>query len=155
LSYDPDAGTFVWKEKPRHSRVAIGDIAGCTWATGRRIIKIHGKIYYAARLAWFYMTKKWPEHDIDHENRNPGDDRWANLRQATDTQQAWNIGFRVNNTSGYLGVRLTPEGTWRAEARIGNRKKKYLGCFSTAEEAAHAYDVHVVKVRGQYAVTNS
>jgi hypothetical protein len=154
LYYDPHAGTFVWKERPRHSKISIGAVAGCTWATGRRVIKIDGIMYYAARLAWFYMTKKWPKHDIDHENRNPGDDRWLNLRPANDTQQSWNMSFRTNNTSGYLGVNMTLEGTWRAHARIGNRKKKHLGCFPTAEEAAKAYDAYVMKTRGQYAVTN-
>jgi hypothetical protein len=154
LRYNPHTGTFRWKKRRSHSNASIGDIAGCVCATGRRIIKIDGRIYYASRLAWFYVTKKWPDHEIDHENRNPGDDRWGNLRPANTAQQTWNIGIRKTNTSGYIGVHKTAEGTWRAQARIGNRKKHHIGCFATADEAAKAYDAYIVKARGQYAVPN-
>ena len=39
--------------------------------------------YTAGRLAWFYMTGKWPRHVIDHINRERNDNRFRNLRDVT------------------------------------------------------------------------
>ena len=50
---------------------------------GYRKITIDGKVYSAARLAWFYKTGRWPDPEIDHINRIRDDNRWENLREAT------------------------------------------------------------------------
>ena len=61
-------------------------IAGSVTGVGYRQIQIDGIFYYASRLAWFYMTKEWPEFIVDHENENKEDNSWDNLREATDSQ---------------------------------------------------------------------
>jgi hypothetical protein len=99
-------------------------------------IKIDGKSYAAARLAWLYMTGEWPERTVDHEDRDSSNDRWNNLRLATKGQQAMNQGPHSHNTSGITGVyeRL---GKYCATIKF-NYKQIWLGTFDTEEEAIAA-----------------
>lgn len=137
LDYDPETGEFRWKARLAN-RIKIGDIAGHIKANGHRYIGIKGGTeYLASRLAWLIMTDKWPEAEVDHENRNPADDRWDNLRPATPTQ---NIANRAtSNPLGYKGVQYRPTlGKYVAKIMI-NKKQIYLGIFLTAEDAHAAY----------------
>lgn len=154
LSYNGHTGEFSWlKRSSPRSRDLTGCLAGAALGTGRRVIKIDGKLYYASRLAWFYVYGQWPDRDIDHKDRNPGNDKWLNLRSASDAQQTWNIAKRRSNTSGFIGVRQTTEGNWRADIRHQGRKE-YLGVFKTKLEAAAAYNVRACELRKEFAVAN-
>jgi hypothetical protein len=51
---------------------------------------IDGHTYKLSRLAWLYMTSEWPRGEIDHANRDPTDDRFCNLREATNRQNQAN-----------------------------------------------------------------
>jgi hypothetical protein len=154
LAYNTRTGVFVWLKRPNErSRDLAGKIAGATWKSGRRVIKIDGKQYYAAQLAWFYVTERWPDRTIDHEDRNPGNDKWNNLRLANDQQQIWNRKCKVGK-SGHTGVRQTPGcSSWQAIVRV-NGKKQVLGTFKTTQEAAFAYDKKVRETRGAFGITN-
>ena len=85
LSYAPATGIFRWKVSAS-SRAPVGAIAGAKNGRGYRQIRIGGRPYSASRLAWLYMTGKWPNSEISYINGKPSDTRWANLREATSSQ---------------------------------------------------------------------
>jgi len=141
LRYEPDTGRWFW--------VKTGKEAGSI-EKGRRRVCVFGQRYFASRLAWFYMKGKWPQRDIDHKNRNPSDDSWSNLRQATRQQNNHNRSRAVNNTSGHKGVCFDKSrGTWQARIQIG--KFMNLGRFKTKEAAAEAYHRAAQEHFGEFA----
>ena len=94
--------------------------------------------------------------DIDHINGNKLDNRFENLRIANRQQNSGNRGRNRQNKSGYKGVNLhdTDRMVWRAQI-MDNGKKRSIGYFATAEEAALAYNAEAVKVFGEFAFLNT
>ena len=91
---------------------------------------------------------------VDHINGDGLDNRRANLRPATATQNAYNQRVSKNNTSGFKGVvRDKRYGLWQAKIRAGGRYIS-LGYFRDPEDAARAYDAKAREVCGEYALTN-
>lgn len=137
LSYDPEAGVFTWIARVGN-RVKIGDVAGYSDPGGYRQISIRGKLYLEHRLAWLYVHGEWPKQFIDHINGIKYDNRLANLREATGSENQQNqMRPSTNNKLGILGVSARDR-KFQAEITI-NRKKKYLGLFTTPEQAHAAY----------------
>jgi hypothetical protein len=139
LQYYADTGTFVWRTKSS-SRARAGSIAGTTNGNGYRQIGIGGRIYPAHRLAWCWTYGKWPIYDIDHINGVKDDNRLANLREATRSENMQNQrrAQSSNKSSGILGVHKTAKQKWLAHIKL-NKKLHYLGSFDTAEAACAAY----------------
>jgi hypothetical protein len=138
LSYDPETGLFHWRIKPSR-RFTAGMQAG-TAVNGYIRIHTNGRQYGAHRLAWLYIYGVEPEHQIDHINGNPSDNRIVNLRQATALENAQNIRKpQKNNSHGNLGVTYDPKKKlWRSRISV-NGTRKYIGKFKTQEQAAQAY----------------
>jgi hypothetical protein len=67
-------------------------------------IQINGKTYQAHRLAFLYMTGKFPPDEVDHINHEPSDNRFVNLRQVTRLENLRNQSLSKNNKSGFTGV---------------------------------------------------
>ena len=136
LNYDPLTGIFTWKEIRRGLRT--GDKAGCTRAKGYIAIRVDDKLYFAHRLAWFYVNGVWPKHCIDHINGIPDDNRIANLRDVEVRVNQENFRkARKNNLSGFLGV-TTDKNRFSAKIQV-NKKSIYLGSFKTPEQAHEKY----------------
>lgn len=94
---------------------------------------------------------------VDHIDHNGLNNVRANLRIATNLQNAWNrrkAHFRGDTD--YIGVCFRPERKTRKYIATirHNGKNLHLGSFVTAREAAEAYDAKVVELRGEFAVTN-
>lgn len=76
----------------------------------------------------------------DHINGDTLDNRLANLRFVSQAENSANGKLFSSNTSGYRGVSWYAAGSkWAAEI-TRSRRKRFLGYFPTAEEAALAYD---------------
>lgn len=137
LRYEPETGNFYWRMR-RGPNVA-GRGAGGPNSGGYHQIKIDGRIYYTHRLVWLVETGEWPPQGVDHINRLPADNRFVNLREASQAQNQQNCSRRSDNKSGFTGVTWDRRANrWRAQIQK-NRLQHNLGYFDTPEEAAEAY----------------
>ena len=116
---------------------------------------------YAFRSYWADKNKRTlylhraimgePEgFQVDHINGNGLDNRRANLRLATGSQNQHNRGANLHNTSGFKGVTWHKEAQkWQAQVALGG-KNKYLGRYNTAEAAHAAYAEASAKYHGKF-----
>jgi hypothetical protein len=108
------------------------------------------KLFRVHVLAWVIQTGEWPQHRIDHINRNPADNRWCNLRPATQSQNMSNLLLTKASTSGHKGVHWhRAAGKWTAKIKV-NKKSFYLGLFDNIENAIEAYRDASKKLHGAF-----
>ena len=149
LYYDPNTGLFRWNVSTSN-RMKVGSVAGAV-SHAHITIGVDARRYFAHRLAWLYMTGEWPSHEIDHRDADGLNNRWANLRAATRTQNARNVPKQKNNTSGFKGAYFHQQsGLWFASITV-NRKQMYLGYFKTAKLAHAAYCEAAKTLHGDFA----
>ena len=145
IRYEPETGKMFWKERDPRFFADTGsaflwnvDNAGSeifekTSADGYRKGSLFGNPIWGHRVAWAIVHGKWPEGHLDHANGQRGDNRIANLREATHRVNMRNRVLGSNNTSGYVGVQKTKNGTYCAKIL-----KRHIGTFNTFEEAVEA-----------------
>lgn len=157
MEYDRLTGSIKWlhrKDVPPciNGRYA-GKEAGKIDSHGYRLIRFNKKTYFAHRIAFLFMNGRWPDGQVDHIDRNPLNNSWANLREATHTE---NMRNRPGlGPSGHKGVSyIAKTGMWRAQIHISG-KQHYLGSFETAELAGAAYISRASEVHGEFAYHNS
>lgn len=133
--YDPVTGVFT----PIEFRMGVRNKGlGNTEKNGYVRICINYRRYQASRLAWLYMTGKWPVQMIDHIDGDRANNRFANLREADAHQNGANRKKPRNyGASGFKGVSRKP-GHWQASIRVHGRLL-FLGKFESAEKAHAAY----------------
>lgn len=94
------------------------------------------------------------ELDGEHRNGNSLDNQAENLRPATRSQNHANRKrLRPDKKVPFRGVSTINGVAFTAQISIGN-KKKHLGSFSLAEDAARAYDMAAIKQFGEFANLN-
>lgn len=150
IHYCPDLGLFWWK--PRHDKRFDGRFAGKIAGTrdkasGYGLIQIDGTSHSIQRLAWFYMTGRWPTDQIDHRNTWKLDNAFENLREATPSQNGANRKGWAK--SGYKGVYVKKDGTITSSIQNGDRLE-HLGYFQTTEEASLAYARRHAEIHGEF-----
>jgi hypothetical protein len=162
MEYDPETGIFTWKYRPRQHFASSN--AWATWNTrfsgntvgyishyGYVVIRIDGRRYQAHRLVWLFVTGKFPLKDMDHRNLSKSDNRFANLREATRSQNVTNTTIRSDNSSGFKGVSYHKiSGKWKAQIRAPG-KKDHLGYFDLIEDAYAAYCAAAKECFGEFA----
>jgi HNH endonuclease/AP2 domain len=127
-----------------------GKLAGYNRKDGYLSIGIDCCEYLGHRLAWLWMTGKWPECEVDHRNTNPANNSWHNLRKATVPENRSNQKISSSNSSGFKGVCFNKlRGKWMAY--IDHRKRRiHLGYYNTAEVAAEAYNAASKKYHKEF-----
>jgi hypothetical protein len=150
LHYNPDTGVFVWRVRPKSTRINVGDEAGGISNDGYLRIRINGFRHLAHRLAWLYVHGEFPPNFVDHINGSRQDNRLVNLREATRTENARNRARRRDNSSGFTGVSFDNKSKkWRAQCSLNGRRTRICG-FSTPQEASEAYEQFIAAHWGDF-----
>lgn len=141
LHYDPETGIFtrIAKPIPKANRMPLGPVPGSPSGHGYMRIGVDGSRYYAHRLACLFMTGQWPKDDMDHIDHDRSNNKWANLRLATRSENMQNLVIGVKNTSGVKGVSWNAKrGQWHARFKHMH-KMIHIGYFSDIREAESVY----------------
>ena len=140
LDYNPGTGLLEWRELPPTTRINrwrnaryANQPAGFL-RKGRLRLSIDGKAYEASRVIWKLMTGDDPRLTIDHRDRDRMNNKWENLRLATNAQQQYNSSY--SNKTGFRGVHRSGAG-FAARITVAG-KKLYVGYFRTPDEAGQA-----------------
>lgn len=155
LEYSAETGLFRWLPNSQRSRAwntrHTGKVAGyLDKGTGYVQIRFCGDLYLAHRMSFAFMEGRWPALDIDHANGKRADNRYANLREATHSENMRNRLIQRNDASGHLGIRFRPHHQ-KWEARIAvNRKIVWRKYFTSAQEAAAARREALPLYHGEY-----
>jgi hypothetical protein len=150
LSYNPETGVFTWLVSTSN-RVRVGSVAGTMQNRGYQQMTVDNRRYLAHRLVWLYVHGEWPPTDIDHINGVRNDNRLANLRLATNTQNQANSRKRADNTSGFKGVCWDArDHKWKAHLHV-NGRQRHLGYFDCPAAAHRAYLAAAEKLHGEFA----
>lgn len=148
--YDPILGTLTWKGTAHNRYAKKGDVAGTINVHGYRMVTFYGKKFKTSRLAFLIQTDAWPPDIAEHKNADRADDRWENLRQATQSQNMCNKSTMSNNKLGIKGVCQNKNGTFSAYICMRG-KRKNLGTFVTSALAKSAYDDAAKEWHGEFA----
>lgn len=173
LRYEPETGQLFWrprspeiaaasgcKDPGKAARIFNKQFAGreaftATSHAGYKVGAIFdGGILYAHRVAWAIAHGEWPTEQIDHANGVRSDNREANLRQVSQSQNSQNSAKRRGAGSRFKGVSWSPAvGRWCMQISSGGRKSP--PSFHGSEiEAAQAYDAAALELHGAFARTN-
>lgn len=139
LAYDAETGIFTWKISVGATK--RGRVAGGKTQHGYRTLSLDGTLYYAHRLAWFYVHKEMP-HEIDHIDRDRSNNRIDNLRSVNRSLNNHNRADVIGGT-GYRGV-------WFSGCKFisiirVNGRRRSLGTFNSAVDASEAYERERIK----------
>ena len=153
LSYDSKTGLLTWKERTiemfeddeywsadtkclQWNANYASKIAGSTTGKYSRV-RIKNKRIGCHRVIWAIVFGYWPSNEIDHKDGNKKNNKLRNLREATDKQNAQNIGMRKGKNS--IGIYWNKvKNKWTAEIGI-DYKSIRIGHFENKQDAQNAY----------------
>mgnify|MGYP001617056916 CR=1 FL=1 len=124
-----------------------GDLTGRSiyYSKGYLAFKFLHKKYKVHRIAFLWMTGKFSNKSIDHINRNKIDNRWENLREVTDKQNADNRYYGAKYGRGvYWSYRK-----YQAQINV-NGKKCVVGRFSNVSDAVRAFVIADINAHDNY-----
>jgi hypothetical protein len=166
LDYAPLTGVLTWLRRPiRPEEIArdkgwnnrfAGKEAGCITPYGYRLVCVTSELFVEEKflghiLGWLLYYGEWPRMQIDHINRVRHDNRIANLRLATVSQNMTNGKLRCNNTSGVKGVHYNKQrNNWIASLNKDG-VTVFRQSYRTMEEAVAARQEVAHRVFGEYA----
>jgi HNH endonuclease len=137
FSFDPESGVVT--RRIRVSNGAAGAAVGTPNKRGHMVVSVDRRLLYVHRIAWALFTGAWPSGEVDHQDADPANNRWSNLRDVT---HALNVQNRRRPNVRHIGQRLL--GVFREGNRFASKisaggRIHRLGSFPTPEEAHAAY----------------
>lgn len=155
LRYEPETGKLFWRERPGsmfdHGPCLSAFARAKAWNAahadkeaflqarpfGHLSGMILRKNYMAHRIIWKMAYGLEPD-EVDHINGDPRDNRLANLRSVSPSDNCRNRRIRADNSSGVHGVYWqASDGRWRAQIGSG-KSRKCLGSFTDKVSAIAA-----------------
>ena len=125
-------GQLFWKHDRGPNKVKGKRAGGYSGKSGYRYVHTDEGRMTEHRAIWIYHNGPIPEGmEIDHINRVRDDNRIENLQLLSHQDNL----RRVKVAKGYK----LHQGKYEVSIRIGNDKRKYIGRYSTEEEARAAY----------------
>lgn len=161
FNYDPETGDLTWCARPPEDFPSIvgwkifnvqcaGKIARTLSPMGKntyKVVRIDNVLYLQHRIIWLSFNGAWPSGLIDHINGDGTDNRIANLRIATYSQNHANRRYQGKTESGLKGAfRHKKTGKW-----TGRYDGRYLGLFGMPQEAHEAYMQAAREKHGEFA----
>jgi hypothetical protein len=156
LRYEPETGKLFWKERGPE---LFGETSGRSAAHSAKIWNMRfagreaftadcgggykgGRIFEAGYLAHrviFKLMAGIDPDDIDHNDGNRSNNRWANLSDVDRSKNQRNKAMSNRNTSGIVGVRWHKAyGKWVARIGCDVGREIHLGYFANLSDAAAA-----------------
>lgn len=127
LTYDRQSGQILRGTK----------VCGTIRKDGYLVTWYEGRLEFNHRLAFLLQGLTIPDM-VDHINGDRSDNRWTNLRLATNTENQYNR--KDTSKAGRLRGALYNKRANRWYSMIRhNGKRTYLGMFATEQEAHMAY----------------
>jgi len=173
LRYDPETGLLTWLDRPLKF---FHDNGGrYTAKSAQKIFKslcagkpaltapnpagylrgnLFGRSLMSHRAAFCLMEGRWPTHQIDHINGFRDDNRWCNLREATNQQNQQNTRSAKGSSSKFVGVAWCKKAKKWTAYICPDGTKVHLGNFTSEEEAALVRDEAAKRMFGHYARLN-
>lgn len=161
FDYEPTTGVLTWRKRPpeHFKSYNYGFLAWNTQYAGTKAgtitcnkywqVFIAGRQFLSHRVIWKMTTGNDPTV-IDHRNCDGLDNRWANLRDGSTSNNIANSRKYKNKKSGLpKGVHRNVNGFAARIILMG--KIIHLGTHKTPEEAAQAYRDAAVKYHGEFA----
>lgn len=146
LSFSQETGLLTWIKSPAN-RIKIGSIAGREHQE-YILVGFRGKEYPAHVIAWYFVYGEVVPQ-LDHKDRNKSNNRIANLRPSTNSQNQANTDLHGYNSTGAKGVHFR---SGKYDVQITHQGKKYnLGRYGTLEEAKTAYNKKARELFGEFA----
>lgn len=129
--YNPLTGTLHWRNTMKE--------AGTLKDGYLRVCLRRGSFQYAHRIIWAMHYLEWPAGVVDHINGARRDNRLANLRHVSLSENSQNMRRAHRDNPLPLGVSWRGDRSkWVAQIRVDG-KNKYLGLFGSPEAAHQAY----------------
>ena len=148
FTYDRETGIIKWRKRSNSRRANL--VAGSTNFNGDGYtnIQFSGERYPAHRIAMLLSYGFYGEGlEVDHINHIRDDNRLANIRFVTRTDNCRNLSRRSSNTSGATGVYYS-KANRKYVARIAiDGVYIHLGSFITLEEATEVRKAAEIKYK--------
>lgn len=116
-------------------------VVGSTTFVGQEVrgsrAVVDGTSYKLHRLIFQWHNGLCP-YELDHEDRDPGNNRIGNLRPSTHSENVLNADLRSDNTTGVRGV--APYRNKYQVHQTRNGIRCFLGYFDTVKEATAAVE---------------